>query len=186
MRCFIAIDVHGPAQAALAELLSVLRRGPHPVRWCAPQQLHITLRFLGPCADAQIPALCRLIEQASRAGEPFPLRLGNLGCFPARSAARVLWCGVQDAQGACAAWIERASPQLEALGWPPEPRPFTPHVTLGRSRQPRGSVALREWFLAHPDPPPVELWVDEVVLYESRLGPGGATYLPLHRAELGG
>jgi 2'-5' RNA ligase len=98
----------------------------------------------------------------------------------------VLWCGIEDATEGCARWVKTADPLFAELGFQRESRAYHPHITLGRSKSRGGSAVIREVLGTVPPPPAKEMTVDHVVLFESRLGPGGARYYPVSSAPLGG
>jgi 2'-5' RNA ligase len=185
MRCFVAIELGDAARRAVEKLLAQLhaRRG---VRWCTPEQLHVTLKFLGEVPDARLPAVVQALRGAAAGCAPFALELRGLGCFPSPARPRVFWAGINDPAGGCAGWVRAADPLLAAaVGTAPESRPYTPHVTLGRVRDDAGpeTRAALEGVAAPAGCP----WnVREVVLFESVLSPRGARYTAAARVELGG
>lgn len=183
MRCFIAIDLDERTRAALGAVIEQIPRRPG-VRPCRADRLHITLRFLGDVADGRIADVARVVSDASASVAPFLLRLTELGVFPSPRSARVLWGGVDDPAGGCAAWLAAAERPLADLGFPAESRPFHAHVTLARADGPRGAAALARLLTALPQPATAELRVSRVTLFESRMGPGGSRYVPVHAAEL--
>jgi RNA 2',3'-cyclic 3'-phosphodiesterase len=155
------------------------------VRWCDDDQLHVTLKFLGDVSDEQLPRVRDVLTNVSAQVEPFQAHLGTLGCFPSPRSPRVFWCGIADPAGACMRWVALADPLLAALGFEREARPFTPHVTLGRSKDRDGTNVLQRAFQTITGPPESEMTVDHVVLFESRLLPEGAQYTPLMTVPLG-
>jgi 2'-5' RNA ligase len=192
MRCFVAVELDRALREAIAtRLVARLPRDPG-VRWCTQQQLHVTLKFLGEAPDELLPQLCQVVAAAAADIEPFHLTVGGLGAFPSPRSPRVLWIAVDDPAAGCARWLAAADPRLAELGFEPETRPFHPHVTLGRSRSPRGSRIMRD-VLRDPtaavgagELPSGRVRVEQVVLFESRLERGGAQYRPLYSASLGG
>jgi 2'-5' RNA ligase len=185
MRCFVAVEVDAESLKKLRRLLTSLP-AVADVRWSRPEQLHLTLKFLGQVPDTLVPQLADELQQVSRACAPFRVRLTALGGFPTAARPRVLWCGVDDPAEGCRRWLSRAEPMLEVLGYPREQRSFTPHITLGRSRSATGSHGLAGVLRSAPDLSGPFFEVTEVVLFESRLHPKGARYLPVSRAVLGG
>ncbi len=184
MRCFIAVELSPALRHPLARLLHGLPR-VHGVRWCTDEQLHVTLKFLGDVTDEQLQRVQEVMRNVSAQVKPFEVRLGSLGCFPSPRSPRVFWCGLHDQAGGCARWLALADPLLAKLGFERESRPFTPHVTLGRSRDREGSLAMQRTFQTVVGPPESEMTVDHVVLFESRLNPDGAEYTPLTAVPLG-
>ena len=184
MRCFVAVDLAPALRQPLLRLLRDLPRS-REVRWCSENQLHITLKFLGDVEDAHVPRVCEAVSTAAAKVQPFPIRLTGLGCFPSPRNPRVLWCGVEDPDCGCARWLELADPLFSDLGFDRETRAFTPHVTLGRSKGRGGGAVMQDVLDNATAPRPVEMTVEEVVLFESRLLPQGAQYTAVHTAKLG-
>jgi 2'-5' RNA ligase len=178
MRCFVAIPLPAEVRAKVAAVEAEARRAcaDADVRWTAPASLHLTLKFLGNVGTERLdtirPVLARAVD-----GVRLPvLSLGGLGAFPQPRRARVLWLGVTDGAAALADLAAAVDERLAALGFEPEPRPFTAHLTLGRVRAPRGGADLRSAFAACGNAT-VGSWRPEaVVLYESSLRPGGAVH----------
>lgn len=178
-RLFVAAAIPEPVREALAEALrSALPRGL-PGRAVRPESWHFTLRFLGDTSHAEAAALLRELE-AAELGPPLELSLGGAGAFPRPERARVIWLGVDrgaDALRRLAAAVEAAA---RRAGFPAERRPFAPHLTLSRLRDPAPVGPL----LASLPRPALSLPVGEVVLYRSHLGGGPASYEPLRRISL--
>lgn len=185
MRTFIAIELEPAVRRPLLKLLSEDLPAARDVRWCGENQLHVTLKFLGDVSDTQLPKVCDAVAAASAQIEPFPLRVKGLGVFPAPRNPRVLWCGIEDPTQSCRRWVECADPLLTELGFKPETRAFTPHITLGRSRSSQGAAVLRSVLDTLPPPESDEMQVGQVVVFESRLLPTGAQYRPLATIPLG-
>ena len=185
MRCFVAIELDPALRQPLVKLLREQLPRTREVRWCSEQQLHVTLKFLGDVRDEQIPAICEAVAAAAGFVQPFALRLSGLGCFPSLRNPRVLWCGVEDATNGCARWLDLADPLFEELGFPRETRAFHPHVTLGRGKSPAGGNVIRRVLEEATAPSTPEMTVTQVVLFESRLLPTGARYIPQLAARLG-
>jgi 2'-5' RNA ligase len=175
-----------PRRQPLVCLLREVLPTDRQVRWCTENQLHVTLKFLGEVDDPQFAAVCEAVTAASRQVEPFTLRIQGLGGFPNPRSPRVLWCGVEDPASGCRRWVELADPLFAKLGFQPETRAFTPHITLGRSRAAGGERVLRQALETAPPPQTDSMRVECVVVFESRLLPGGAQYRTVFTAPLGG
>jgi 2'-5' RNA ligase len=179
MRTFIAIELEPDLRRPLIKLLNEVLPPSRDVRWCTQNQLHVTLKFLGEVRADQLPQVCAAAQTASAQVPPFSLRIKGLGGFPSPRSPRVLWCGVDDPTGSCRRWVELADPLFARLGFTPESRAFTPHITLGRSRGPAGGRVLREALETAPPPETEPMTVRQIIVFESRLLPTGAEYTPL-------
>ncbi len=184
MRTFVAIELEPLLRRPLVKLLRTLPDS-EGVKWCTEHQLHVTLKFLGEVTDRQIAKVCDAVAAASAEVEPFPLRIRGLGCFPGPSNPRVLWCGVEDPTGSCRRWVELADPLLAEMNFKPETRAFTPHITLGRSRSTAGARVIQEVLESVAPPDTDEMQVGQVIVFESRLLPGGAQYKAMATVPLG-
>jgi len=185
VRTFIAIELEPALRRPLLALLREVFPRHRDVRWCSENQLHVTLKFLGEIREDQLPQVCDAATAASAQVPPFSMRIKGLGCFPNPHSARVLWCGVEDLTQSCRRWVELADPLFAQLGFPPENRAFTPHITLGRSRAPGGGRVLSEMLETAPPPETESMTVRQVVVFESRLLPTGAQYTPRATLPLG-
>lgn len=178
LRTFIAIELPAPHREALARLQDQLRRPGDAVRWVRPESLHLTLKFLGDVARSRIPQLTEALAAVARQTAPFSLALGTLGAFPSPERPRVLWIGLSGDLVQLTALQQRIEAALAPLGFAPEERPFTPHLTLGRVAAPRNAPApsfagLLRSHAAAPTPP---ILVEAFALMSSTLTPSGAIY----------
>jgi 2'-5' RNA ligase len=172
--------------AALGQALEGWRRtGGSSVRWSRPEQVHLTLRFLGDQADPErLERLGAGLDGAAAASPPLLVRPGPTGAFPSWGRPRILWLGLED-RGGLAPLASAVEEAARGAGFPAEERPFTPHLTLGRAKGARLAApimeAVRGW---RPDTG--EETLAEIVLYQSELGPAGARHEPLARHRLSG
>jgi 2'-5' RNA ligase len=185
MRTFIAVELEPGLREPLLKLLREVFPRDRDVRWCSENQLHVTLKFLGEIREEQLAPVCAAAQTACAQVPPFALRIKGLGAFPNPRSPRVLWCGVEDANASCRRWVELADPLFAQLGFEPENRAFTPHITLGRSKAPAGARVLREMLETAPPPETELMTVRQVIVFESRLLPAGAQYTPRATLPLG-
>jgi 2'-5' RNA ligase len=178
-RLFVGIELPDAARAMIEDLGRPLR-GIDGLRWVPPENLHLTLAFLGWVdADARDGIDERLAAAAVDAA-PFTAVVGSLGRFPDRGKARVVWVGLEDPSGALAQLARLVGDALEDL-FEPETRPFRPHVTIARARRP---VAIRMPDEAAP-PTRTEVPVTALTLFRSHLGREHPRYEVLRRWGLG-
>jgi 2'-5' RNA ligase len=181
LRTFFAIDLPAEARARSAEAVERLRSvARHGVRWMSLDSLHLTLKFLGETREEDVPRLVARVQAKLAAEQLFEVELAGFGAFPNAREARMLWLGVSQGAGVLARLARKLDAAARAIGSPRERRPFEPHLTLGRLRDP-----LRIELERAAPPESVAWTVSEVILYESRLSPGAARYVPLARFPLG-
>ena len=190
LRAFIALSVPPEAQRSLepaVQQLSVV--APGAVRWVALNGLHLTLKFLGNIDGARLQEITQRMQRACRGVSPFTLTLSGVGAFPNERSPTVIWAGVKDDLDAVTKIQAGIDAEMSALGFPPEKRPFTPHLTLGRVRGRAGDAqrSLMGRAVSACSIEETQSWLVETVqLVRSDLGPRGATYTDLASVTLGG
>ncbi|MDA7980992.1 MAG: RNA 2',3'-cyclic phosphodiesterase [Pirellulales bacterium] len=184
LRTFVGLELSAATKAAVSRLIERLQSSNANVRWTAPENLHITLKFLGDVQMTSVAAICRAVTAAATPVAPFRVSLGGAGAFPDINRPRVLWLGVKGGSDSLIALHARVEQELAQLSFPFEARKFTPHITLGRVRGP--SAELTPQLEKNADFPAEETLVNEVVVYSSELTSDGPHYSPLGRAKLVG
>ena len=189
-RLFVAVPVADGVRDSIRELMeavagaSIDERTYGQPRWVRVDGLHLTLRFLGATPDERQPALGEAIAAAAQGVAPFRVVLSGGGAFPDSRSPRVLWIGIGDGAPQLADLARRLDERLAPMGWPPEGRPFAPHLTLARTdgvphadERARRLAELAEGISFG--------WqVDRVVLYKSIQGHGPARYEVVAEAPL--
>jgi RNA 2',3'-cyclic 3'-phosphodiesterase len=176
-RLFFAVELPRALKARVGEHIKRLRDAFPHVRasWEKPEKIHITLKFIGEVEASRVEELSRAAERAAATVEPFELTITAPGAFPPHGPPRVLWLGVEDPSGQLSKLQRALEDEASRAGFPREPRPFKPHLTLARVRAPQGA---RELAAAHRETPfePQSFNVSELFLMRSELGPGGSRY----------
>ena len=180
MRAFLAVDVSPGARAAIAALHGYQ---PPSLRWVRPENLHLTLRFLGDVEPVVVTALRATLSPAVRDCWPFTYRLRSGGCFPSAKRPRVVWIGVDPVPEEMLHLHRVVETVVGEHGLSSERRVFHPHLTIARVKTPDRGVAAFVAELEGRDFGETE--VGELALFESRLSPRGATYRAVERFELG-
>lgn len=184
MRSFVAAELSPEVRARLAGLQRELAGLPLRVSWVRPEGIHLTLKFLGEVAPDRRAAIESSLRPAGLAIPPFTLKAEGLGTFPEQGPPRVIWVGLGGDTGAAGALQRSIERALEPMGFAPEPRPFRPHLTLGRVKGSRGGDDWRPALRRAGGVGAGRFEVREYALFESRLGPGGAAYTVLARFPL--
>uniref|UniRef100_A0A7V4G6P0 RNA 2',3'-cyclic phosphodiesterase n=1 Tax=Desulfobacca acetoxidans TaxID=60893 RepID=A0A7V4G6P0_9BACT len=185
IRAFLAIDLPASLRAVVTRAQEELKKSGADVKWVPPGNVHLTLKFFGNITEERVEALAQAASRVAGEQTPFSLTLTQAGAFPSPKNPRVVWLGVGGNLEAIAEFHRRLEAAFAALGFPPEDRPFAPHLTLGRVRSPAGRLELSRRLATLPpvEAPPFQ--VSEIVLFRSNLSPQGATYLPLKIIPLG-
>ena len=183
MRLFTGLDLPAEVVRSLDALLDRLRPTAN-IKWSPPANLHVTTRFIGEWPEERLPDLrAALGGIPSRA--PIPIHIRKLGFFPNPHAPRIFWAGVQTSPD-LAALAAETDGALEALGLKPEGRPFSPHLTLARIKEPVPMQKLRETIAALPSLDFGSFSADRFFLYQSRQSPAGSVYTKLAEFPLAG
>jgi len=186
IRAFVAVLLDAATRAALRAQIESLRRAAPRVAWVAPESVHLTLKFLGHVDPALIEPVSSALQGALAGAPPFDLEILGLGAFPTVSRARVIWAGVGAGRDAVAALAGRVEAALEPLGFARESRPFSPHLTLGRAREPRRNERLATLVADGAGRAFGRFRVGSASLMQSILGQGGARYSSLSSVSLSG
>ena len=189
IRAFIAIPLPTTFRQDLAELRQQLERlAPDGVRWVAPQNIHLTLKFLGDTPRAQLSAVEGALSRVVEGEALFSLHSQGLGAFPSWRSPRVIWAGLED-HPALMRLQQEVELALAELGFRVEERPFTAHLTLGRVSRPLPQVQRERLASFAQDLASGSLGsvpVDQVCLFQSQLRPTGPVYTCLFSAQLVG
>lgn len=187
MRLFIATDLDDASREAIAALHWRLERrvgDRSSLRWTKPEQMHLTLVFIGE-ADEMLSAKLIVAMQKPAAQPAFDLAFERIGIFPARGAPRILWLGVTDGSAEVGVLQREIADRVERLGVKLEQRPFHPHLTLARWRDARPGDR-REIDDLSDTGTVARVRIDHATLYRSQPAPGGSVYTPLARVRLSG
>jgi 2'-5' RNA ligase len=186
IRAFLALDLPASYQPDLQAVQDYLKKSGADVRWTAVGNIHLTLKFFGDIEDNQVETLAAAASGITKITPVFTLGVQGVGAFPGPKSPRVIWLGLAGQTDILARLVQGLEQACAPLGFPPEKRKFTPHLTLGRVRSSQGREALSRFLQTVPLPDFTEFQVDNLVLYRSTLRPQGALYTALHQITLGG
>ncbi len=146
VRSFIAIELPDELKLGLAQLEAQLKMSKQPwVKWVDPYSIHLTLKFLGSIAVDRISEIVGVMKEAIQGIPPFRLEVKDLGVFPSLRRVQVAWVGISGEVDKLSQLQQHLESHLARLGFAPESRPFTPHLTLARLRN-RASLDERQSF----------------------------------------
>ncbi len=187
VRAFIAIELPEALRLKISRLETELREAAPPdTKWVNPNGIHLTLKFLGSIPEDRVPRIIQAIEGATKGISPISLRAEGLGVFPNLKRSQVVWVGVAGELERLIGLQKRIDASLAPLGFAPESRPFTAHLTLARARdqmppQDRerlGRLVINSCFEA------TAFTANGVSLMRSELRRDGAVYTRLNLSRL--
>jgi 2'-5' RNA ligase len=187
IRTFVAVNIDSAVRQRVGGLVDRFRAAGAEVKWVEPQNLHITLKFLGDVDAKEIHRVCGAVQGAVADAAPFEFEVRGAGAFPKANRPRTVWLGIAQGREEMIDLNQRIEPALEKLGFRREARRFQPHLTIGRVR--RGGPAVAELGKLIGEQADVELGltkVPEVIVFSSQLDRSGPTYEALARAPLAG
>lgn len=179
MRCFLAIELPDDVRRALGALQDRLRDAGAGVKWTRPEQIHLTVKFLGDVADRNVPEVTEAARALASRYPSFDLEVRSAGCFPPKGPARIVWAGLADPPAALIDLHRDAEQSFAELGFKPENRAFKPHLTIGRVKESRDTWSLRDAVASEAGFTADIFPVDELVLFQSILDLQGPTYVPI-------
>jgi 2'-5' RNA ligase len=180
IRSFIAIELSREIKLGLARIQDELKSGSRaPAKWVDPDIIHLTLKFLGNIPADTIGSLTAALGEACRGVTSFRVEVGGLGVFPNPRRVQVVWVGLAGDVEKLVQLQKRVDAALAPLGFPPESRPFVPHLTLARVRDraaPDQRQELGRLVTTNPSATVGSLQVDAVNLMKSQLTREGPVY----------
>jgi 2'-5' RNA ligase len=183
LRAFLAVETGCGFRSG--EILKELERSGADIKLVAPQNLHITLKFLGDTGEDKIDGIGRAMEESVRGIAPFEVKFCGLGAFPNSRSIRVVWVGLLGTEPLARISLS-LDENLAGLGFAKEQRGFSPHITLGRVRTPHRWGSLPALIGRYADTDFGTMCVGRLSLKKSVLGPGGPTYSTVLEAALKG
>ena len=188
LRVFIAIELSQQTLDAIEKQTARLRQtvGDEIIRWVPPQNMHLTLKFIGDIAPSHLDFLKQMITREAATHPQFEMQIGGLGSFPNSRMPRILWVGLH-APAVLTSLHKSIETGASRLGYEKEERAFSPHLTLGRARQ---NIKPEELAKVRTALDTIQLGniatarVDSVHLFKSDLQSGGSVYTKLFSAPL--
>jgi len=182
MRCFIAIELPENIRSALSYIEGKLKKTNADIRWVKPENIHLTLKFLGNVGDATVKKIIELMEKSCRRYNPFYLEIKGVGMFPDKRYPRVLWVGVID-NNILKTLQKDIDDSMATIGFEKDKR-FNAHLTLGRFRSSKGKDAILDAIRELEGDICGTIEVKSISLMESILHPEGARYTKITEVPL--
>jgi 2'-5' RNA ligase len=190
-RLFVAVPLDEPAVRTVVSLVEQIRADrerdapdERDVRWVRMDGLHLTLRFLGPTPEADVPTVAEAVRRAASTQDPFAVRIDGGGSFPNPRRPRTLWLAVTHGTAELESLARAVNRELVAAGWPSDDRPFRAHLTVARSDGVPAGADVARRLSAAAEGIDLSSSVVRLVLFESITGGGPARYEPLESTPL--
>lgn len=184
LRTFICIELPAPVKDDLSRLQQALKRIDAKVSWVKPENIHLTLKFLGDVQKSDIPLISSCVERVAGSIPRFEIELSGTGCFPSVKNPRVFWVGLSRIPPELAELHQGIENGLNAEGFPLEKKEFSPHLTLGRAREPKSSSLVGQ-ALVSARFESNSFMVTQVIVMRSVLSSSGSIYSPQAMLSLG-
>ncbi|MBI5150877.1 MAG: RNA 2',3'-cyclic phosphodiesterase [Candidatus Omnitrophica bacterium] len=184
IRAFIAVELNDQVKETIREFQAHLKPLGCDIAWVKPENVHLTLKFLGEVKTKRLPSVIETLEDVCRDLRPFDTALTQPGVFPDLRHPRVVWIGLEDTGGDLARMAESLETALGNTGFKKERRDFQAHITVGRIRALKNIAQLSDAIRKFPVPAGVKqpVSVGQIVLFKSTLTPQGPVYEPLNRS----
>jgi 2'-5' RNA ligase len=187
MRTFIAIELPQEIKDSLSRIQAQLKSSGADVKWVEPKNIHLTLKFLGEIDEKRLEKISAILEEVAKEKGTFALRIASCGAFPKINSPRVIWVGVDKGNRETEEIARGLEERIAKVGIPKEDRPFSSHITLGRTRSPTNRQSLAEVLnklavdFAKEN---LEFKATKITLFKSTLTPKGPIYEVLKEASL--
>ncbi len=183
MRLFIALPLGSSVKTALGSIISDLKPHGGSVKWVKPENIHMTLRFLGETDEKLLGDIKEVIDEVAGQHHRVETSISKLGGFPNLNRPRVIWVGMEKDIDHLAKVARQMELKIRTLGFEEESKPFKAHLTLARVRAPQGLNNLvghlRDYRMEE-----IPVSFDRIILFKSTLTPQGPIYDRLHEAML--
>ena len=185
LRTFIAVMLQDAVRRRVAALREEFAVAGPEVKWVEPENMHLTLVFLGEVDALELVGICRAVRQVASAMPPFELGAAGVGCFPNARRPRTVWVGVEEGRAELVALHHALEDALLKLGaYRREERDFTPHITLGRLKEDDATPEFRALLKREADWHGGRQAVREIHVMGSELTADGPRYTVLSREKL--
>ncbi len=186
IRSFIAMEINDEVRDGLFRAQVSLKKSGTKVAWVAPQNIHLTLVFLGTIFDSKVAELKPVLDEVASGTFAFGFGVQDVGFFGTAKAPQVIWAGIDDESQSLRDIQQRLSERVAGLGIKLEDRPFRPHLTLGRVRSTFGVDRLTSALQSVRSTHFGRVDVKRLLLMQSHMEPQGVRYTILHEASLKG
>ncbi len=180
MRSFIAIKLENRVTSAIKEIQQKLKKTNPNIKFVHPENIHLTLKFLGEISNKQTPTIKRALSLTAENFHMFKITLSKIGFFPNNSSPKILWIGIKNSKE-INSLVEKLNSVLSKFGFDNENRPFKAHITIARIKN---RNELNKSAVAAINEFNQEMFVDKITLLKSTLTKGGPVYEELYEINL--
>lgn len=187
LRTFIAIALPTEIKNWLAKIQQALKAAGADVKWVEPENIHITIKFLGERDKKKIAEIIEAIDQVCAEIPTFELTISSLGGFPSKESARIIWVGLSKGETETKEIAKRLEEEISRTGIPKETRPFSSHITLGRVRSSLNRQRLLErmnYLEGNFPRQDFQYRAEKITLFKSTLSSRGPVYEALYLGSL--
>lgn len=185
-RLFVALELSEQQKSEVNAFQETIKQFMTGVRWVKPEALHMTLKFLGETDESRIEEIAAALDETAAAINPFDIVYGESGVFPSPGKARVIWVGLREGSEAVRELASKVDSSLSKIGFEPEKRSYTPHLTIGRVRSSLPEKVVSRYLEEGTNFTSAACTIKSTTLFESKLSPQGATYIVRHKALFSG
>ena len=185
IRTFIALELPPALISLLHKVQQDLKRMKIRARWVRPENIHITLNFLGDINPGDVDKIDAAMAAAAIEFPPVTLTVRGIGVFPGIKRPRVIWVGLGGDIRSLLSLQSRLEQELAGAGFPKDKRSFKAHLTLGRIKQSAGPAVIRQMISEYATLSSDEFSCNQVILFKSDLKPSGAVYSKLKQTRIG-
>lgn len=179
MRTFIAIELPQEIKDFLNTIQAKLKKTGADVKWVEPKNIHLTLKFLGEIDDKKLERILAIIEDTAESKNSFSMRISAVGAFPKINSPRVIWLNIDEGKTETEEIARDLEEKIAQLGIPKEDRPFSCHITIGRTRSTLNREKLVQELKNLVDIGKggnLAFTVTKITLFKSTLTPKGPIY----------
>lgn len=186
VRTFIAIKLTPEIISNISGVQEELKKSVLEVKWVKPENVHLTLKFLGHITPEELEKVKLATRETLKPFAPFEVSVSGLGAFPKIEYPRVIWVGIDKGKKELTKIASRIEENLAKIGFAKEKRGFSPHLTLGRVKSPKGGERLIETFTKLKAANLGSMRVTKISIMKSELRPLGPVYTSLEEIDLKG
>ena len=185
MRLFLAIELDTAVKKSIELIQKKLKETGADVGWVKPQNIHLTLKFLGETGVEKIDPIKKTMEACAQVFSAFILTIHGAGYFPEHGQMRIVWLSLEEGKNESTRIAQELENKMAEIGFKKEDREFSAHITIGRVRSEGNLFALKKKLKSFQDfKIPIAQTVTHITLFKSTLTPQGPAYEALETFSL--